>query len=253
MRYPNHIIKKGDEDRDAVLAIQQLLNDRNCGPIAVNGSFDEATFIAVKLFQTRNTDLTGTPLRADGKVGPITWSAMFGADQVPSSTEAGSALALEALQVAAAQIGVCEEPPGSNRGPMVDEYLRAVGLNPEGQHYSWCAAFVYWCFNQAAHSTGVVNPLVKTAGCIDHWNRAACPRIPKQTALNNPALIKPGYVFIIDHGGGNGHTGIVESTAAGLLTTIEGNTNPELSSNGYGVFRLNRRKIADITKGFLAY
>jgi hypothetical protein len=46
---------------------------------------------------------------------------------------------------------------------------------------------------------------------------------------------------------------MVESSQGGLLTTIEGNTNQQLSSNGYGVFRLNRRKIADITKGFLDY
>jgi hypothetical protein len=253
MLYPNHIVKKGDNDTAAVAAIQQALNSRSCGPLPVNGKFDDATFSAVKLFQTRNTDKAGTPLREDGKVGPVTWAALFGADQVPVSTETGSPLALKALQVAISQIGVVEEPPGSNRGPMVDMYLRATGLNPEGQHYSWCAAFVYWCFGEAAKSLNISNPLVKTAGCLEHWNRATCPRILRRTALTTPTAILPGAVFIIDHGGGKGHTGIVESTAAGLLTTIEGNTNLELSSNGYGVFRLTRRKIADINKGFLIY
>ena len=77
--------------------------------------------------------------------------------------------------------------------------------------------------------------------------------IEKAAKAEDPTKIKPGCIFIIDFGHGHGHTGIVVSTNGGYLTTIEGNTNPELSSNGYGVFKLNRRKIKDITKGFLDY
>ena len=72
-------------------------------------------------------------------------------------------------------------------------------------------------------------------------------------AVNSPSLVKPGFIFIIDHGHGNGHTGIVESVNGGLITTIEGNTNNNGSANGYGVLRLNTRKILKITKGFLDY
>jgi hypothetical protein len=72
-------------------------------------------------------------------------------------------------------------------------------------------------------------------------------------AINDPSKIGPGSIFIIDHGGNLGHTGIVESVNGGNLTTIDGNTNPGLSREGYGVFRLTRRKIGDITKGFLIY
>ena len=46
-----------------------------------------------------------------------------------------------ALQIAQGQLGQSEQPMGSNRGPMVNEYLKAVGLNPG---YAWCQAFVYW-------------------------------------------------------------------------------------------------------------
>jgi CHAP domain-containing protein/putative peptidoglycan binding protein len=253
MDYPNRIIKSGETDTDIVTAIQNQLNATNCGPLTVDGIFGDSTVSAVKLFQTRHTDSSGTPLKADGQVGPITWSILFGSDSVQSNNSPASPLLAKVLEVAASQIGVIEDPPNSNRGPQVDEYLRTVGLDPEGQHYSWCAAFVYWCFQQAADQLGVNNPLIKTAGCLDHWNRATCPEITKQAALKDPSLIKPGFIFIIDHGDGSGHTGLVESSGGGLLTTIEGNTNIQLSSNGYGVFRLDRRKIVDITKGFLDY
>ncbi len=253
MDYPNRVIKTGETDTTIVTAIQNELNEKKCGPVTVTGVFDDGTVSAVKLFQTRHTDVAGTPLKADGQIGPVTWSVLFSTDSVPADNTAPSALLSKVLEIAASQIGVTEDPPNSNRGPKVDEYLRTVGLDPQGQHYSWCAAFVYWCFTQAATQLNVHNPVIKTAGCLDHWSRATCPKITKLAAVKDPSLIKPGFIFIIDHGGGNGHTGLVESSGGGLLTTIEGNTNEALSANGYGVFRLNRRKIVDITKGFLDY
>lgn len=43
-----------------------------------------------------------------------------------------------ALEWARSKIGVREEPPGSRRGPEIDEWLRACGLLA----YPWCGAFV---------------------------------------------------------------------------------------------------------------
>ena len=70
-----------------------------------------------------------------------------------------TALARTVLRVAASQVGVSEVPPGSNRGPEVDGYLRAVGLDPEQWSYPWCAAFVYWCFERACRELGRPNPV----------------------------------------------------------------------------------------------
>ena len=72
----------------------------------------------------------------------------------------------EAIEVARSQIGVMEEPPGSNRGPEVDEYIRRVGLNPAG-NFAWCAAFLYFCFDEAARTQGRENPVIKTAGDVE--------------------------------------------------------------------------------------
>ncbi|HLG60187.1 MAG TPA: CHAP domain-containing protein [Vicinamibacterales bacterium] len=130
-----------------------------------------------------------------------------------------------------------------------------MGLNPAGA-FPWCAAFVYFCFGQAATGDGVANPVIKTAGVLDHWTKAGnrgVRRVLGATAKSSPELVRPGFVFIMDFGGGVGHTGFVEGVAGGRLVTIEGNTNDGGSREGIGVFRRTERKLASINKGFLDY
>lgn len=167
MNYPNRILKKGEKDKALVTALQKQLNAASCGPIKLDGDFGEKTETAVKLFQTRHFDTKGNPLKPDGQVGQITWSVLFGIHTVTSNNNAPTGLLSEAIKIATSQIGV-RESGGANRGPQVDVYLRTVGLDPEGQHYSWCAAFVYYCFKTAAANLGIPNPVYKTAGCIKH-------------------------------------------------------------------------------------
>ena len=254
--YPGKALKAGSTLKDAVAQLQTGLNERGCGPVKTNGRFDAATESAVRRFQLRFPDATGQPLNVDGVVGPITWEALFGvASLVRAAGDVMPSLATAALAFAVQEIGQMENPPGSNRGEKVDEYARAVGLKPESS-LPWCAAFIYWCFKQASEKEAVPNPVVKTAGVLDHWNRAGTRgvrRVLGATAKNSPELVQPGFVFIMDFGGGAGHTGIVESVEGGRLVTIEGNTNDGGSREGVGVFRRSERKIASINKGFLDY
>jgi hypothetical protein len=165
-------------------------------------------------------------------------------------------LVARAVDVARTQIGVREAPPGSNRGPEVDLYLRTVGLDPSGGCFPWCAAFVYWCFAHAAAALGARNPVVRTAGVLDHWNRAGqlgVRRLRQAPVLSRPALVRPGMVFIIRTRAGLGHTGIVEAADLGALATIEGNTNEGGSREGIGVFRRHTRSVADVNVGFIDY
>jgi len=60
-------------------------------------------------------------------------------------------------------------------------------------------------------------------------------------------------LFIIDLGGGFGHSGMVVETNSGRMITIEGNTNDGGSRNGIGVFKRDARKINQINKGFIDY
>jgi hypothetical protein len=253
--FPGRVIKRGDPDPAIVKTIQRQLNERGCGPIAVNGVFDDSTVDAVKLFQARFPDVEGAPLVIDGKVGAITWAALFGTDTAPAAATPISALLAKTLEIATSQIGVMEQPAGTNRGPEVDEYIRRVGLNPAGKH-PWCVAFLFFCFDEAAKSLSRGNPMIKTAGVLDHWARAGAqgiPRVTKTKAEQNPALVRPGHIFTIDTGGGLGHAGFVLEVTGGKLITIEGNTNDTGSREGIGVFRRQSRKIVSINKGFVDY
>jgi hypothetical protein len=249
MKYPKRVIKKGEDNARIVKAVQARLNETGCGPLEVDGDFGPMTFTAVKLFQSTHRDQLGNPLEIDGKVGAITWAVLFGVSMVPTLEHGATPLLSEALRVAASQVGIMESPVGSNRGPEVDGYLKSVGLGPG---YYWCAAFAYWCFDQAARKLGRPNPVFKTAGCMNHWNKTKGKKIQAAEAVENPSLLKPGQIFIINLGRGSGHTGIIEKVEGGFLQTIEGNSNPAGSSNGIGVFRLER-KIVKINQGFIEY
>jgi hypothetical protein len=256
--FPGRIIKVGDPDRKIVKAIQHRLNEVGCGPVRETGVFDdEKTKKAVKLFQARSPDASGLPLRIDGAVGPLTWGAMFGAVSVPSNSQASTALVKAAIEFAITQIGIRESPLGSNRGREVDQYLRAVGLNPAGHSFAWCVAFTHFCYLKAAESLGHQNPHVRTAGVLDHWNKAGNTqgvlRITKAKAVADPGIVKPGSLFIIDLGEGFGHSGMVVEAINGRLITIEGNTAINGSREGIGVFRRDARKINQINKGFIDY
>lgn len=256
--FPGRIIKVGDTDPGTVKLIQKRLNELGCGPLKVNGVFDkDNTERAVKLFQARFPDVTGSPLVTDGKIGSLTWGALFGADTIQHSVMPDSELVRAAIAVAKNQIGVVENPLGSNRGPEVDKYLRTVGLDPKKDSFPWCVAFTFYCYQQAALQLEADNPHVKTAGVLDHWNKAkgrtGALRITHAQAIANPILVTPGALFIMDFGSGNGHTGIVLEVANGRMVTCEGNTSNNGSREGIGVFRRDSRKITDINKGFIDY
>jgi len=130
--------------------------------------------------------------------------------------------------------------------------VRSVGLDPAGD-YSWCQAFVYWCFEQASQALGVANPCVKTAGVLEHWDKApAGDRVTAAAATNDPTRIRPGAVFIINHGNGKGHAGLVTRVVSGNIDTIEGNTNEAGSREGDGVYE-KTRLVNSINVGFIDY
>lgn len=140
----------------------------------------------------------------------------------------------KALEIAISQLGVQEVPKGSNRGPEVDEYVKSVGLDPKGK-YAWCAAFQYWCFQQAGDSMGRQNPMAKTGGVLDQWAK-------RKGAFRVTGAPQPGDIGILDYGKGVGHIFIVEHAHLDHVDTIEGNTNDEGSREGFEVCRRTRQR-----------
>jgi len=264
MQFPGRIIKAGERSATIVKALKARLNEvlGLTGDQALdvdNPNFGPKVTQAVMMFQARNVDSQGTPLKADGEIGSVAWEILFGAGSVPVATESSDALLSGALKIAQAEeaAGVQEVRPPFNRGPRVDEYQLRTGLRlkPGVEGFAWCACFLYWCFDEAAVQLGRRNPVLKTAGCQDHWNRARDKGIHQVTGVRataKPALVQPGMIFIMAFGGTAGHTGIVESVHGGFITTIEGNSNNQGSRDGFGVFRLTR-KINTINRGFIDY
>jgi hypothetical protein len=56
-----------------------------------------------------------------------------------------------ALDHATLYVGVHEQPAGSNRGPLIDQWLRAAGVPPGNP---WCMAFVRAMFWEAGYKLG---------------------------------------------------------------------------------------------------
>ena len=131
LEFPGRVLKKGDQGEATVRQIQRRLNGRGCGPINPNGVFGIETERAVKLFQARFPDVDGQPLVVDGKVGSITWAALFGEEPVPATETPPTPLLEKAITIARSQIGVMEQPAGSNRGPQVDDTSGGWGSAPQ--------------------------------------------------------------------------------------------------------------------------
>lgn len=248
--FPGTTLHRNSTETEAVRAVQAALNARGCGPVDVDGVYGPQTEAAVRHFQSRFFDAKGLPLAVDGQVGPVTWAALFGTASLPAM-KPGTTLAAAALKFAETQVGVMEDPPASNRGREVEQYLASVGIGPGN---AWCAAFVYFCTDQAAKTAGLANPLPKTGGVLDMWRRSLKAGLPCLTAAQaqaQPSLVTSGMIFIMDFGEGKGHTGFVKALSDGRLATVEGNSNDGGSRDGLGVFALTRRTLGTVNTGFI--
>lgn len=135
------------------------------------------------------------------------------------------------LALAAGEIGVEEEPSGSNRVKYNTEYY---GSEVSGAAYSWCCVFIWWLFRQAA-SAALYYGGKKTASCttlMEYYRRLG------QTVTSG---FRAGDLVVYDFSGEKKlavHIGIVESVLPdGRLVTIEGNTSPQNDTSGGKVQR----------------
>ena len=140
------------------------------------------------------------------------------------------ATANQLLTIARKQLGICENPPGSNNVRYNTWYY---GREVMGSAYPWCMVFVQWVFAQAGE-----NLPVRTASCGALMNAA------KAAGCWVTAGFKPGDVVIYDFPGGaaTDHCGIVETELPDYgVQAVEGNTSQSGSqSNGGMVCRKNR-------------
>jgi hypothetical protein len=137
-----------------------------------------------------------------------------------------SPLLSDVLTRAASYLGVTGGTP-RHTGPEINRWLANVGLQPG---YPWCAAFVYSMFVESSLALNLVNACPRTASALHLWSLAQ----PTQQT-HAPA---PGRVFVMDHGHGLGHCGLVELVNDdGTITTVEGDTDASGSRVGDAVGR----------------
>jgi len=143
---------------------------------------------------------------------------------IPSATlgcllTVSTVLSVDLASVGESQIGVLEQPLGSNWGPKVKEYLNSTGINFPAP---WCAAFVNWCLNTLGQ---------KGYGAyVPSWDKKELRvETPKRNDLGLvwfSSMKRYAHIYIVT---GRPSPRSVES--------VEENTNNGGSREGIGVFK----------------
>jgi hypothetical protein len=129
-----------------------------------------------------------------------------------------------ALAAAQSQVGVAEQPPGSNDGPQIAEYRTATAGSGVGP---WCAYFTSWAAAQAGVPLGEAGQGFGSVGALYSWAQ----RTGRATAAGPGVVPSPGDLIVW----GGRHIGIVESVGPdGSIHTIEGNSSNAVSRRTYG-------------------
>lgn len=151
-------------------------------------------------------------------------------------------MSLEAvIETARLQLGISENPPGSNRVKYWEDY------GPGWQGQPWCVCFLWWCFRAAGEEKAFFGG-ARTASCgaLLRWYQAQGQTVPASE-------VERGDIVILDFTGrqkDTQHCGLVVGVnyhvSGGWKTsvqTIEGNTTPgeEGSQDNGGCVALKTR------------
>jgi hypothetical protein len=168
-----------------------------------------------------STPLAGTGANATfaSLMGQATGAT--GATPLPVSggTPAGQAM----VNLARQEVGVAEQPPGSNDSPRIAQYRQATAGSGVGP---WCAYFVSWAARGAGVPIGEQGQGFGSVEQVWSWAQSAGKAIPAGTQ-------PPQTGDLIVWGGR--HIGMVESVDPdGSIHTIEGNSSDQVSRRTYG-------------------
>ena len=138
----------------------------------------------------------------------------------------------EILALAKEQIGVTENPPGSNTVKYNTAYY---GRKVSGSSYPWCCVFIWWLFYKC-DASDLFYGGEKTASCT------TLMRYAKNHRLWVTSGYKPGDLIFYNFNSDSSaeHIGICESATSKTVTCIEGNTSIESNDNGGKVMQRTR-------------
>ncbi|MEA2480470.1 MAG: hypothetical protein QOJ07_2392 [Thermoleophilaceae bacterium] len=136
---------------------------------------------------------------------------------VGTSAPAGGSVAEKILNAARGELGVTEQPPGSNNSPRIAEYSSATAGSPGPG--PWCAYFVSWCARQAGAPIGDNGSGLGAVDAVRSWGQRTGRALPAGQAP------QPGDLILFHE-----HIGIVESVGPnGQINTIEGNSSDRVT------------------------
>lgn len=138
------------------------------------------------------------------------------------------------LELARAEIGVKESPPGSNKVKYNTAYY---GREVSGSNLAWCVVFIWWLFQQG-RAPHLFFGGEKTASCTTLYSYHAA----RGQAVSGE--YRAGDIIFYNFRGGKStdHVGICESWDGKTMTSIEGNTSLTSQDNGGAVMRRQRTK-----------
>jgi len=195
---------------DAIARVRELQGAAALAADPASLQADAAAFrreLAFRAHHLLDPDADGGPGSAVASSGATLPVLPFGG----SAALAGGAGA-RVLAAAEGQVGVAEQPPGSNDGPELGVYRAAVAGAAPGQ--PWCAYFASWAAAQAGVPLGADGAGLGAVSQIAEWAASTGRLLPVDAT---PA---PGDLVLY----GDRHVGIVESVEPdGSLRTVEGN------------------------------
>jgi hypothetical protein len=172
--------------------------------------------------------LGGAPAQAAPAANPAAFSSALGAATGPLATSAslpvagGSSAGQAVLNAVRNEVGVAEQPPGSNDAPRIAQYRQATvgsGVGP------WCAYFTSWAAREAGVPLGDAGQGFGRVDDVWAWAERSGKAIPATGAQP-----QPGDLIVWDE-----HIGVVESVGAdGTISTIEGNSSDSVARRTYG-------------------
>jgi hypothetical protein len=169
-----------------------------------------------------NSCAFGAQLAAAGIPGvgtPANATTATTASALPAGgTGAGQAV----LNAVRGEVGVAEQPPGSNNSPRIAQYRQATAGSGVGP---WCAYFTSWAARQAGVPLGDAGQGFGRVDDVYAWAQRTGKAIPAGTGRP-----QPGDLIVWDE-----HIGVVESVDPdGAIHTIEGNSSDQVARRSYG-------------------
>lgn len=172
-------------------------------------------------------DVAATSAAVGGAAGPSDPTAVSSSfanvlqSALPAGGVAGGGSPANAIcAIAADEVGVCEQPPGSNDSPRIAQYRAATAGSGVGP---WCAYFVSWVARQAGEPLGDDGQGFGSVDQLYAWAQRTGRAVP-----NGPGVVpRPGDLVVFHE-----HVGIVDQVLpGGRISTIEGNSSDRVSRN----------------------